>query len=99
MCYGIGMREWTLAGSLLWQARTSAGLTQRQLAERSGVPQSTIAVIESGQREPSIPVLSRILRGAGVELRLTLAPVEVESAVDHDGVMTSVFRRSPLPSL
>ena len=40
------------------KAREAAGLTQRELAERSGVPQSTIARIERGYT--SIDTLSKI---------------------------------------
>ena len=43
----------------LLRARENAGLTQRELAERSGVPQSTIARIERGYNT-SIDTLSKI---------------------------------------
>lgn len=69
----------TAAGSLVWQARTEARLSQRDLAVACGVPQSTIAAIERGRRQPSVPLLQRIVRGAGMEVRLVLAPVS-----DHD---------------
>jgi len=74
-----GVEVWTVAGSLVWQARTGARLTQRDLAVACGVPQSTIAAIERGRRQPSIPLLQRILRGAGMEVRLVLEPLD-----DHD---------------
>lgn len=41
------------------KAREAAGLTQRELAERSGIPQSTIARIERGYNT-SIDTLSKI---------------------------------------
>lgn len=41
------------------RARKNAGLIQRELAERSGVPQSTIARIERGYNT-SIDTLSKI---------------------------------------
>ena len=41
------------------RARENAGLSQRELAERSGVPQSTIARIERGYNT-SIDTLSKI---------------------------------------
>jgi transcriptional regulator with XRE-family HTH domain len=53
-------------------ARRSAGLTQRQLAERSGVPQPTIARIESGKQMPRADTLDRLLRACGWELDMTL---------------------------
>lgn len=74
----------TVAAGLVIMAREEAGLSQRELAERAGVAQSEIARIESGNREPSIPTLQRILAGAGVELRFRLAPID-----DHDRVLAS----------
>lgn len=43
-------------GSALRAARHRRGLTQRSLAERSGVHQPTIAAIETGRRQPTGPV-------------------------------------------
>jgi transcriptional regulator with XRE-family HTH domain len=81
-------KTWTAAGSLVWMARTGAGLTQRELAEAAGVPQSTVAAIEAGRRQPSLPLLERILAGAGQELRLHLTakdPSDTQPAPDGRG--------------
>jgi transcriptional regulator with XRE-family HTH domain len=81
----------TTAGALLVLARQERELSQRELADLAGVAQSEIAKIESGKREPSIPTLQRILAGAGLELRLRLAPLD-----DHDAVLAARHdRRSP----
>jgi predicted transcriptional regulator len=53
------------AAETLKDARRRHGLTQRRLAYRSGVPQSTIARIESGSVEPSLATLNTILVGVG----------------------------------
>ena len=53
-------------------ARRSAGLSQRQLAEKSGIPQPTIARIESGKQMPRADTLDRLLRACGWELDMTL---------------------------
>ncbi len=45
--------------------RRRAGLTQRELAERTGVPQSTIARIERGQTDPRASTLNALLVGCG----------------------------------
>lgn len=82
------MPDCTIAGSLVWQARTDAHLTQRQLAEAAEVPQSTIAAIESGRRQPSIPLLQRLVRAAGKDLRFVLDELD-----DHDASMVSNPRR------
>ena len=52
---------------LLW-ARLQAGLTQRELAARGKTAQSTISRIESGQMDPSVGTLGRLLRACGYDL-------------------------------
>jgi transcriptional regulator with XRE-family HTH domain len=61
-------------GGIVALARLTAKLTQRELAELSGVPQSTIARIEAGSVAPKFETISRILAGAGLEMRIQLAP-------------------------
>lgn len=56
------------AGRLLRQARRRAGLTQRELADRLGVPQSQIAKIETGTVVPRVDTLDRFLRPCGETL-------------------------------
>lgn len=70
------------AGNLVRLARQQTDLTQRELSVRSGVPQPVIAAIESGRRQPSWPVLRRILAGADLEPR-----VRLEAYDDHDDVL------------
>jgi transcriptional regulator with XRE-family HTH domain len=53
------------AARVLRQARRRAGLTQRQLAEKVGVPQSQIARIESGATVPRVDTLDRLLEACG----------------------------------
>ena len=55
----------------LIQARIDAGLTQKQLAERSGVRQSNISRIESGAAIPTLQTLSAIARGIGKKLKIS----------------------------
>ncbi len=50
-------------GSRLREARVFAGLTQRQLAERAGVPHSQISMVEQNHSSPSVASLRRILGG------------------------------------
>ncbi|MGH8994357.1 MAG: helix-turn-helix domain-containing protein [Acidimicrobiia bacterium] len=69
----------SVAGGLLRLARMEAGISQRELASRAGVPQSMIAAYERGRREPTLPTLLRLLEAAGFELRLHLTPTD-----DHD---------------
>jgi transcriptional regulator with XRE-family HTH domain len=43
------------------------------------MPQSTIAKIERGRRDPSLTTLQKLVRAAGFDLRLQLVPHD-----DHD---------------
>lgn len=62
------------AGALLKVARRAAGLAQKALAELAGTSQSAIAAYEGGQREPTLPVLARMVRATGHELVLDIHP-------------------------
>jgi transcriptional regulator with XRE-family HTH domain len=55
---------------LLLRARRDTGLTQAQLARRSGVSQSVLSAYERGRRQPSAAALVRILEAAGFSLQL-----------------------------
>jgi transcriptional regulator with XRE-family HTH domain len=57
------------AARVLRQARRRAGLTQRQLASKAGVPQPMVARIESGAVMPRVDTLDRLLEvcGEGLE--------------------------------
>lgn len=55
-------------GAILRGARERAGLSQRELARRSGVPHSVISAIETGQRDPSVSLLDRLLGALGERL-------------------------------
>jgi predicted transcriptional regulator len=53
------------ASRVLRQARRRAGLTQRQLASKAGVPQPMIARIESGAVIPRVDTLDKLLEACG----------------------------------
>jgi len=57
-----------MAARMLRHARRSEGLTQRGLAAKTGVPQETIARIESGRVDPRVTTLDRLLEGCGYGL-------------------------------
>lgn len=54
-------------------ARDRAGLTQQQLAERSGRPRETIVRWESGSQSPSLDAVSALVDHCGLDLVLRLA--------------------------
>jgi transcriptional regulator with XRE-family HTH domain len=66
----------TPAAALLQLARLKAGLSQRQLAERAGVPTTMISAYERDRRQPTLPTLQRLARAAGFDLRMRLEPYE-----------------------
>ena len=65
--------EFELSRSLI-VARTRAGLTQAELAERMETTQSAIARLESGRSRPSTRTLERIARATGTRLRIGFDP-------------------------
>lgn len=61
---------------LVLQARRRAALTQRELAERAGTTQSSIARWEAGRSEPSFATVVRLLRLCGFVLDVHLEPYD-----------------------
>lgn len=56
-------------------ARKSAGLTQKELAERTGIAQGDISRLENGNANPSLHTLQRLAEGMGMRLRLEFVPI------------------------
>ena len=56
---------------LLITSRMEQDLTQKELADRSGVHQSNISRIEKGQAMPSLVTLDKIARALGKEVRVS----------------------------
>lgn len=54
-------------GANLRAARTKLGLTQEQVAERSGVHATEVSRIEAGKRDPQVSTVERL--ALAVELR------------------------------
>ena len=59
--------------SIVREARRRSGLTQAELAERAGVPKSTVGRIESGARIPSTLMVERLVQAAGWNLSVSLS--------------------------
>jgi transcriptional regulator with XRE-family HTH domain len=64
------------AADLIREARLRAGLTQQQLADRSGRERSVIARWEQGAVSPSVDNLLEVIQACGFDLPLVLAPRE-----------------------
>ena len=55
-------------------ARTSQNMTQKELAERSGINQADISKLENGTRNPSVNLLKRLADGMGMVLKIEFVP-------------------------
>ncbi|WP_075322250.1 helix-turn-helix domain-containing protein [Acidithiobacillus albertensis] len=55
-------------GEAVRKVRTAIGLTQEELADRSGLDRSYIGGVERGERNPTLTVIEKIAEGLGVTL-------------------------------
>lgn len=69
---------------LVREARRRAGLTQAELAERTGTTQSAIARLERGVGSPTMQRISELIEACGLELRVRFVAADVD---DHDWSM------------
>lgn len=56
------------------EARTSQNLTQKELAERTGINQADICKLERGVRNPSLKLLKRLADGMDMMLKIEFVP-------------------------
>ena len=61
--------EYEIISSLI-DARKSCNITQKQLAEATGIAQSDISKIENGSGNPTIKLLKRLADGLGMNLKV-----------------------------
>lgn len=55
-------------------ARQASGMTQKELAEKTGITQADISRLESGSANPSLKTLQRLADGMGMRLKLEFLP-------------------------
>jgi len=55
-------------------ARKKTGLTQKQLAEKTGIAQGDISRLESGNGNPSLRTLQRLASAMDMRLRIEFLP-------------------------
>lgn len=80
------------SATLLKEARERAGLSRRTLAERAGVALTTVSRIESGESDPTVGMLKRLLQAAGARMTINVEPdresaptiAALASAIDPD---------------
>ena len=58
----------------LVDARVSQNLTQKELAEKTGIHQADISKLENGTRNPSIKLLKRLAEGMDMVLKIEFIP-------------------------
>jgi transcriptional regulator with XRE-family HTH domain len=56
------------------KARTAQNLTQKDLAEKTGINQANISKLENGNMNPSLKLLKRLADGLGMNLRIEFVP-------------------------
>lgn len=65
---GIALRE--------PDAKIDSGLTQKQLSDKTGITQSDIRKIESGNANPSLRTLQRLATGMGMKMKIEFTPID-----------------------
>ena len=61
----------------IMEARISQNMTQKELAERTGINQADISKLENGTRNPSLKLLKRLADGMDMNLSLVFTPKNV----------------------
>lgn len=75
------IQEYDIAQELremMIERRTESGITQKQLAEKSGVSQANISKIENGISIPSVATLKKLADALDYRLIIDFIPVEDE---------------------
>jgi transcriptional regulator with XRE-family HTH domain len=72
----MDMRQ--IVGSNLRRLRLAAGLSQDELAARTGLDRTYISGIENGRRNPTVIVLNDLAAQLGVDPRELLKPHHVD---------------------
>lgn len=65
--------------SVLQAERIKRDISQKEFAEKIGMKQPQLAKIERMESMPSLTTLNRYARGLGLELKMTIQPMELSS--------------------
>jgi transcriptional regulator with XRE-family HTH domain len=79
-----------LAGELIGRIRRESGLSQAEIARRSGIQSSVLSAYEHGRRQPSVAALARIAHAAGIEIELS-GPSERLTAARAGRILVQVL--------
>jgi len=78
----------TVAARLV-EYRFEHGLTQRALAARLGVSQPRVVELESGEKNPQVETLVKIVAATGLEFAIDIAPLGLEPKLVGKAVKSS----------
>ncbi len=84
------------SADLLIAARKQSGLTQAQMARIAKTAQSAIAAYEAGRREPTVPVLQRMLEATGNNLVIAF---EADTSVYRMTELARDIRETPAKNI
>ena len=77
--------EFEIASAII-AARSSANLTQKELAELMSAKQSLIARLEAGEQNTTIKTLNRIAQATNTRLHISFLPQQTEDSTDWQRV-------------
>lgn len=86
--YSYILWDMTTIAAVLRAARSSAGLTQRELAAKAGTVQALVARVESGTANPTMATVESLLSAAGFSVHLSLRP----AAANVDPIVSLYMR-------
>ena len=66
--------------------RRKKGLTQKMLADITGITQGDISRLENGIANPSLKTLERLASGIGLRLKIEFVPIRKPKNVDKEGL-------------
>lgn len=64
---------------LLTSVRKELGISQKELSEKTNIPQASISKFENGHNVPSLQILQRLAEGLGKRLIIDLTEPEEEN--------------------
>lgn len=65
--------EFTIMQAII-DARKNSGMTQKQLAQKTGIAQADISKLENGNANPSLQTLQRLAAGMETTLKIEFLP-------------------------
>ena len=58
-------------------ARKASNMTQKELSEKTGIAQSDISKLETGNSNPTLDIIKRLADGMGMTVKLQFVPKQI----------------------